>query len=191
MSRILICTPKVTVRRRLVVALRKSTVFYGVREVTGVETVLALLQRTPVSVLLIDSDVAPPSLVRQLLDSHPDVAIMVLASRAQGPNAAIELLSSGARGVVWPASFDRPDWAAVGSAAAGDALLEPLRLELTARELEVLIGISEGKSNVEIGLELDVTTHAVKSCTHSLYAKLRVADRAAAVAVGFRHGMLL
>jgi DNA-binding NarL/FixJ family response regulator len=64
------------------------------------------------------------------------------------------------------------------------------RVVLTERELQVLRGMAEGKSNAEIGRELYVSEDTVKTHARRLFRKLRARDRAHAVAVGFRSGAL-
>ncbi len=61
---------------------------------------------------------------------------------------------------------------------------------LSKREAEVLGLIAEGLSAPEIGERISVSTTTVKSHLASLYAKLGVSDRAAAVAEGMRRGLL-
>lgn len=64
------------------------------------------------------------------------------------------------------------------------------RPELTARENEVLHLIAEGKSAPQIGREIHLSPTTVKSHLHTLYEKLGVSDRAAAVAEAMRRGLL-
>ncbi|MPZ28814.1 MAG: helix-turn-helix transcriptional regulator [Micromonosporaceae bacterium] len=64
------------------------------------------------------------------------------------------------------------------------------RASLTERELQVLRGMAEGKSNAEIGRDLYVSEDTVKTHARRLFRKLRARDRAHAVAVGFRAGAL-
>lgn len=92
---------------------------------------------------------------------------------------------------------------AVHAAAAGDAVLAPSvasRLigrvrtpessALTPRELEVLALVADGATNRAAGARLHVSEATVKTHLLSIYAKLAVGDRAAAVAEGFRRGLL-
>jgi DNA-binding NarL/FixJ family response regulator len=74
----------------------------------------------------------------------------------------------------------------------GDVPGEPprRRVELTERELQVLRGMADGKSNAEIGRELFVSEDTVKTHARRLFRKLGAADRAQAVAVGFRWGLI-
>ncbi|NJN99565.1 MAG: response regulator transcription factor [Anaerolineales bacterium] len=53
---------------------------------------------------------------------------------------------------------------------------------LSERELEVLYYLSQGQTNKEIGERLVVTVNTVKKHTQSIFTKLRVNNRAAAVA---------
>lgn len=64
------------------------------------------------------------------------------------------------------------------------------RPQLTKREQEVLRLVAEGLSAPDIGKRIHLSTTTVKSHLHSLYEKLGVSDRAAAVAEGMRRGLL-
>lgn len=61
---------------------------------------------------------------------------------------------------------------------------------LTEREMEVLLGMSDGKSNREIGDSLFLSEQTVKTHAKRVFRKLGVTDRAHAVAIGFRRGIL-
>jgi DNA-binding NarL/FixJ family response regulator len=91
---------------------------------------------------------------------------------------------------------------AVRSAARGDAVLSPsvaTRLlgqvrapaseALSPRELEVLGLIARGSTNREAAAKLFISEATVKTHLLHVYAKLRVKDRAAAVAVAFERGL--
>jgi len=92
---------------------------------------------------------------------------------------------------------------AVHAAARGHAVLAPSvasRLVdrvrtpeatlLSPRELQVLALVADGATNREAGARLHVSEATVKSHLLSVYGKLGVGDRAAAVAEGFRRGLL-
>jgi DNA-binding NarL/FixJ family response regulator len=64
------------------------------------------------------------------------------------------------------------------------------RLALTERELQVLRGMADGKSNAEIGRELFVSEDTVKTHARRLFRKLGARDRAHAVAAAFRAGLV-
>lgn len=91
---------------------------------------------------------------------------------------------------------------AVRTAARGEAVLSPsvaTRLmgqvrapvdTLSARELEILQQIADGRTNREVAAKLFISEATVKTHVLHIYAKLGVNDRAAAVAVAFRRGLL-
>jgi DNA-binding CsgD family transcriptional regulator len=68
---------------------------------------------------------------------------------------------------------------------AGEWNLESLKdsLGLTFREAEILMWISRGKTNKEVGLILDSSHRTVNKHLEHIFEKLGVATRAAAVAM--------
>ena len=64
------------------------------------------------------------------------------------------------------------------------------RPDLTPRESEVLHMIADGLSAPEIARRIHLSPTTVKTHLHTLYEKLGVSDRAAAVAEGMRRGLL-
>lgn len=64
------------------------------------------------------------------------------------------------------------------------------RPRLTPREHEVLTLVAQGHSAPDIGKQLFLSPATVKGHLQSLYEKLGVSDRAAAVAEGMRRGLL-
>ena len=64
------------------------------------------------------------------------------------------------------------------------------RPQLTDREQEVLNFVAQGLSAPDIGKQIHLSTTTVKSHLHSMYEKLGVSDRAAAVAEAMRRGFL-
>jgi DNA-binding NarL/FixJ family response regulator len=92
---------------------------------------------------------------------------------------------------------------AVRAAARGEAVLSPSVAAtlmnrfrapatgpLSRRELEVLQLVAAGNTNREAAAGLFITEATVKSHLLSIYAKLGVGDRAAAVAEAFNQGLL-
>ncbi len=61
---------------------------------------------------------------------------------------------------------------------------------LSERELEVLGLLSKGMTNKELAAALFISRATVKSHVENILRKLEVSDRAAAVAEGFRRGLL-
>jgi DNA-binding NarL/FixJ family response regulator len=104
---------------------------------------------------------------------------MVPAQRGDAPLDP----ATGRPMVAWPGN----ETTGVGVA---DAQPTGRRLTLTERELQVLRGMADGKSNAEIGRELFVSEDTVKTHARRLFRKLGARDRAHAVAAGFRAGLV-
>lgn len=66
----------------------------------------------------------------------------------------------------------------------------PGETPLTKREIEVLTGMSHGQSNARIGQELFLSEDTIKTHARRLFRKLGAADRAQAVAIGLRRGLI-
>lgn len=103
---------------------------------------------------------------------------MVPAQRGDAPIDPV----TGRPMVAWPGNETQ-----VGVAEPAPA---GRRLTLTERELQVLRGMADGKSNAEIGRELFVSEDTVKTHARRLFRKLGARDRAHAVAAGFRAGLV-
>jgi len=101
-----------------------------------------------------------------------------------GPRAGAETVMS--RGASGPAS--RTAQATI--VAEPSTSRRPAAGELTRRELEVLSGMSHGRSNAQIGAELFLSEDTVKTHARRLFRKLGAADRAQAVAIGLRSGLI-
>ncbi len=62
--------------------------------------------------------------------------------------------------------------------------------DLTARELEVLRGVSQGMSNKVVGAALGISEHTVKNHLKNILLKLQATDRTHAVMIALRRGYL-
>jgi two-component system NarL family response regulator len=62
--------------------------------------------------------------------------------------------------------------------------------ELSPRELEVLRLVASGRSNKEIGQQLQVTEHTVKAHLKSMLAKLGAIGRTEAIAIATKRGLI-
>jgi DNA-binding NarL/FixJ family response regulator len=132
---------------------------------------------------------------RRLVAAHPQANVIVFGAPDDAGSIAAAI-AGGARGYLrWDASHAEV-CAALAHALAGVELAGPRPLgqdadvRLTARELQVLVGMTEGKSNGEIGRELFLSEDTVKTHARRLFRKLGVNDRAQAVAHGFRRGLV-
>ena len=137
--------------------------------------------------------------IRRLVQKHPEANIVMLTG-AQDRDTAAVAISSGARGYLHRDASREELCAAVANAVAAAELaggLEPRPTvdgqkapDLTEREMQVLQGMAAGRSNAQIGRELYLSEDTIKTHARRLFRKMRVNDRAQAVAAGFRHGLV-
>jgi DNA-binding NarL/FixJ family response regulator len=138
---------------------------------------------------------------RRLLSRHPE-AVVVMVTVAEDAEGVARAVASGARGYVVK-DATREEMAATVVHVLSDAVWRrstqaPRAVEgaggpvptLTEREMQVLTGMSRGRSNAEIGRELFLSEDTVKTHARRLFRKLGAADRAQAVAIGFRWGLV-
>jgi DNA-binding NarL/FixJ family response regulator len=160
---------------------------------------------------LVLMDVQMPGLggleaTRRLVKLHPDARVIMLTAADDRDNV-VTAVANGATGYLLKDVSREELCAAVASALAGQDLMAPsLRramaeraattrvhdpaANLTERELQVLRGMSQGRSNAEIGRSLFLSEDTVKTHARRLFRKLGVNDRAQAVALGFRRGFV-
>ena len=106
-------------------------------------------------------------------------------SKASSSDHICDAIAAVARGeVVLPAEIQ------AGLAAQIQTQSRPAGPQLTEREGQVLALIAQGLSAPAIGRELHLSTATIKTHMRTLYEKLGVSDRAAAVAEAMRHGLL-
>jgi DNA-binding NarL/FixJ family response regulator len=141
---------------------------------------------------------------------HP-VAVLVLTAY-HDDDTVYAALRAGAAGFLLKDAAPRELLVAVRTVAAGDAWLQPSvtrRLlkefarradpamptpgelaALTPREREVLVAVAHGLSNSEVAAHLVVTEATVKTHLGRVFLKLGLRDRAQAVAVAYRAGLV-
>ena len=124
-----------------------------------------------------------------LLGLHPAATVLVFG----GTSDAVSLtaaLTRGARGLMlWdPTRPGRPGPAPI--AKTPGQVDTSSDMVLTEREFQVLRGMSEGKSNAAIGRDLFLAEDTVKNHARRLFNKVGAKDRAHAVMLGLRHGLL-
>jgi DNA-binding NarL/FixJ family response regulator len=107
-----------------------------------------------------------------------------------GPNAPMVPVQRGDAPIDPATGRPMVAWPGNEGVGMGDAQPAGRRLTLTERELQVLRGMADGKSNAEIGRELFVSEDTVKTHARRLFRKLGARDRAHAVAAGFRAGLV-
>ena len=143
-------------------------------------------------------DLGGPETARRLVAAHPGANVVMLAGNNDHERLA-EALAGGARGYLTKDAsveelcaalahvFDAAAQPRHPAASAQTHVIDP---PLTERERQVLDGMSRGKTNNEIGRELFLSEDTVKTHARRLFRKLGVNDRAQAVALGFRSGLV-
>jgi DNA-binding NarL/FixJ family response regulator len=143
----------------------------------------------------------------RLVQDHPEANVIMLTGPhdqqdRETRDAVARAIAGGARGyLVKDVSAEELAAAVVMAlaearngtmAGGGRAPLRPQGRapQLTERERQVLEGMASGKSNGEIGRSLYLSEDTVKTHARRLFRKLGAADRAQAVALGFRWGLV-
>ena len=135
----------------------------------------------------------------------PDIAVVILTTYNED-DLMVRGLRAGARGYLLKDTNRQTLFNSLRAAARGEALFLPdviarvlsqppaaKRSEssvLTERELEVLQAAACGERSKEIALHLGITERTVKAHLDSVYNKLGVDSRAAAVATAIERGIL-
>ncbi len=207
MTTILICDDQPQMRATLRARLAALPAVDQVVTCGSGEELLAGYERVRPELVLLDTQL--PGLtgaeaIRRLLRRHPDAHVLMLTSPTDRDNAAAAV-AAGARGYVAKEGSSAGFASAVAGALVGRDLGEPRRapriplartafeserISLTERELQVLHGMAQGRSNAEIGRTLYLSEDTIKTHARRLFRKLGVHDRAKAVAHGFRAGLV-
>ncbi len=167
----------------------------------GDEAVAVTLAERPDVVVM---DLRMPGLsgveaTRHILRTAPSVAILVV-TMVDEDDSVFAAMRAGARGYVLKGADPTEILRAIQVVANGEAIFGPAiaaRLtrfftagaptatpfpELTTREREILNLLATGAPNATIAARLGLTEKTVRNNVSNVFAKLRVADRAAAVA---------
>ena len=161
---------------------------------------LAAVEREDPDVVVTDVRMPPTSTdegiqaARRFRAGTPGLGVVVLSQYAE-PGYARALLEDGSSGRAYllKETVSEPGQlvAAVRAVATGGSMIDPAVVEvlvnaarrnaspltpLTARELEVLDQIAQGKSNAAVGKALFLTERAVEKHINALFAKLGLVD---------------
>jgi DNA-binding NarL/FixJ family response regulator len=129
-----------------------------------------------------------------LRDTHPETAVIVLSQYAE-PDYALRLFrrGSGRRAYLLKERLEDVEQlcVAIRTVADGGSMIDPTIIDalvsaraqersspidqLTARELDVLREMAEGKNNAAIASSLYLTEHSVEKVIHSIFSKLGLA----------------
>ncbi len=143
---------------------------------------------------------------RRIIEQWPDAKIIIVTSFLDDEKV-YPALEAGATSYMLKTSKASEIANAVRSTYKGQSILEPevagkmmqkMRRkteilpheELTNREMEILLLMTQGKSNQEIADELFIAIKTVKVHVSNILAKLQVQDRTQAVIYAFKHSLV-
>lgn len=202
------------VREGLAAMLASERRLRIVGSVATAEDALDVIAREQPDVALVDISLRGESgldVCRRVVAEHPDVAVVCLTVYDQ-EQYLFEALRAGARGFLLKRITAEALRDALEGVLAGEVVVDPglagrvaqvaarseergrywsgIQYGLTRREAEVLQVVCQGYSNREIAEALFVSEETVKSHLKSLYRKLSVSDRADAIALALREGLV-
>jgi len=203
--RVLICDDHALFRRGLMMVLEEDPEIEVIAEAAnGTEAVDLARELTPDVVLM---DVRMPGrngiqATREILESVPSAHVIILTV-SDDEDDLLEAMKVGAAGYLLKEISIVEVTAAVHSVVAGQRLVTPSLAtklitefanmeriaaarptdapKLTARELEVLRFVAEGRKNRDISLVLGISENTVKNHVRNILEKLRLHSRVQAV----------
>ena len=190
------------VRMGMKYVLMTDTNFKFVGEADDGAEAAALVARVHPDILLLD--VRMPGTggidaLKEVRAKFPDQRVVML-TMSDAEEDVYQALTLGARGYVIKDNSPVNIIGALKTVMAGElAISESVRSVyearksergLTGREKEILVLVSKGCSNTEIGDILHLSPNTVKNHLKNLFEALGAADRAEAVAIGIRRGLI-
>ena len=214
--RVLVADDHLIVRQGLRLILETESDFELVGEAADGAEALRLCAETHPDVVLMD--LRMPVLdglaaIQRLSVEQPQIAVVILTTYNED-DLMVRGLRAGAKGYLLKDTSREALFDTIRAAARGGAALKPdvmakilSRLgekretgkaftesstvaDLTERELEVLKAVARGERSKEIAVQLGIAERTVKAHLASIYGKLGVDSRAAAIAVAAQRGWL-
>ena len=165
----------------------------------GVEAVALAREQQPDITLL---DVQMPNLdgidaLRQIRGDDPTARVIVLTTY-RNEDYLFPSLRAGALGYLLKDASREELAGAIRAVAAGHSLLDPNLVDaaradhhlLTAREVEVLRLMADGRNNAQVATALFLSENTVKTHVSNILSKLGCRDRAAAVLIAWRQHLI-
>ena len=205
--RILIADDHLIIREGLRLILETAEGMELVGEASDGAEALRLAGETRPDVILMDlrmPGVDGLTAIQHLSVEHPHIAVVILTTYNED-DGMVRGLQAGARAYLLKDTDRQTLFNTIRAAARGETLLQPEVLarllnqraappsaapELSERELEVLAAVGRGQRSKEIAYHLGISERTVKAHLASLYNKLGVDSRAAAVSAAIQRGLL-
>jgi NarL family two-component system response regulator YdfI len=200
---------------RIVIVANSAIVRAELESLLATVPMFELVGSFSIDMAAAQSENLEPDVVLLDLESMPDDSMIL----AIGSGAAQVILTdaenfavinhSGVRAILPRDASPEEIIAAVQAAATGLISLHPDAFDyllsqiqegkefafsdsiLSPREIEILRMIAEGLGNKEIAAKLSISDHTVKFHISSIFAKLGAANRAEAVTLGIRQGLIM
>ena len=208
MIRVLIADDHDVVRDGLKLILETEEDFEVVGEAGDGAKAVQLTEELQPDVILMDLRMPGMDGLQAIEKVHaqwPKIAVVILTTYNED-DLMVRGLRAGARGYLLKDTNRQTLFDSLRAAARGEALFLPEVIArvlnqpsaekrggdsvLTERELEVLRAASRGERSKEIALHLGIAERTVKAHLDSVYNKLGVDSRAAAVATALERGLL-
>jgi NarL family two-component system response regulator YdfI len=212
MIRILIADDHLIIRQGLRLILETESDFELVGEACDGAEALNLCRELNPDVVLMDlrmPNMDGLTAIEKLHKELPEIAVVILTTFNED-ELMFRGLQAGARGYLLKDTDRATLFATIRAAACHEILLQPdimtrllSRMEsqpqaaqsgetvsLTEREQEVLASVARGERSKEIAAHLGISERTVKAHLASIYQKLNVDSRAAAIAVASQQGLL-
>ena len=136
--------------------------------------------------------------INQIHREFPSAKIIVLTTYS-GDAQVVRAIKAGARAYLLKRQVHRELLETIRAVHAGHRripqelaveIIDSLREDLTPREVDVLRLIADGNSNKAIASQLSIGEASVKSHVANILAKLDANDRAHAVTIGLKRGII-
>jgi NarL family two-component system response regulator YdfI len=213
MIKILIADDHLIIRQGLRLIFETEDEFKVVGEASdGAEALRLCADLAPEVVLM---DLRMPGMdgltaIEKLRATQPEIAVVILTTFNED-DLMLRGLQAGARGYLLKDTDRTALFDTVRAAARGETLLKPeimarvishagnvtqsmsettTSIALTEREREVLQAVASGERSKEVAARLGISERTVKAHLASIYNKLGVDSRSAAVAIAAQKGLL-
>jgi DNA-binding NarL/FixJ family response regulator len=142
-----------------------------------------------------ENGIAGTRIIKALLEARPGLGIVAHGDRPER-QVATEAMRAGARAYVWKHSPARELSRAVDAAAEAETFVDPAAAPsrssgaLTRRQRQILQLFADGQSTAHAARALGLSPETVRTHMKGVLARLNAHDRAHAVAIAIRGGLI-